>query len=125
MRMMAMGAAIGAFLMSAAPAAAQKADPSAVCLIAVTDILTKAEARPEQVTEDMKPVVQSFRNALHFHVGVLHARYSEAQLGPVMSAGVAEFRAMPSGTVNDFTVKCMQEERPVLTAMAEALKGQR
>ena len=119
------GAAIAAaMLLGATPAAAQrKADPDAVCLIAITITLSQYHNNVASVSEDTKAAIRYFENALHFYTGKLAARYSEAQLGPVVKAAYAEFDALPAADKPQRSADCMLAEGATLKTIAAAIGG--
>ncbi|MCW3848941.1 hypothetical protein OF829_17015 [Sphingomonas sp. LB-2] len=129
--MMMGGAAIAAaMLMGAAPAAAQqrptaqaKADPDAVCLIAITITLSQYEKNVASVPDEAKATVKFFEGALHFYSGRIAARYTEAQFGPVMRAGYAEYNALPASDKPKRSADCTIAEGDTLKAIANAIGG--
>jgi hypothetical protein len=123
MKMMALGvAALTALMAGASPAAAQQADADAVCFIAVTTTVAQAQGNLDKMPEDVRPTIKYFEGALHFYAGKLTARYSAAELGPVMKLADAEYRALERKDRSRRSADCVTGEKEPLMALANAVK---
>ena len=121
MKMMAMGAAaVAALLMSAAPAAAQAADPDALCFVAVSSFFGQISNQKATVTPAM---ADQTKVAMGFYAGLLTQRLSGPELAPAIRLAKTTTFAMPLEEQKALLSGCIEQFQGELRTLVEASKG--
>jgi hypothetical protein len=117
------GAAIAAMLMmGAAPALAQKADPDALCVVAVEDLMGQLDAQRATIDPaEMQKTMKGLDGALIFYSGTLLARVPAAQLAPLFVAARAEYKTIAPAQRPDRAMACARALGPALRKIATAM----
>lgn len=84
-----------ALILGASPAMAQKADPDAVCLAALTFALQDLANTPEPWNDEVKQWELSLRFSMGFYAGSLAARFRADQLQSQFAAALTEYSPPP------------------------------
>ena len=112
---------VAASVLLASPAAAQApaADPDMVCMIMMTDAVTRARARTD-LPPEYAEAVTSFQNSIGYFVGGALVRYGDAELTEAIAAAQAEFAG--AGDKAQLLGRCDGRYRQAMVRMFEATR---